>query len=416
VRPAIVVEGISKRYTLGASAGRPGQLREALLRAFGRGRGEEPDATTLWALRDVNLTVQPGEVVGLVGRNGAGKSTLLKVVARITYPTSGSLRVDGRISSLLEVGTGFHEELTGRENVFLNGSILGMTSKQIAARFDEIVAFSGVERFIDTPIKRYSSGMRLRLGFAVAAHLQSDILIVDEVLAVGDAEFQKKCLDAMSDLHGRGRTVLFVSHNMAAIENLCSRAVWIDGGRVRMDGETTDVITAYMASYSDAQAGDLDLSRIAHRRGSGEARYTGVKFLTPERAHKNVVRSGDALVIELGYEARKRIEAPHFGLTIHSETGTMVTDTSTWALGVDTPYVEAGHGTATLTIDCVSLMPGRYVLSFWIEGVGPVCFDGLDHCCKLDIETADVYGTGRGIDKQFGLVFLPCRWKLDAGP
>ena len=415
MRPAIVVEGISKRYSLGAGTGGPGQLREALRNAFGRKRPDD-DATTLWALRDVNFTVAPGEVVGLVGRNGAGKSTLLKVVARITYPTEGSVSVDGRVASLLEVGTGFHEELTGRENVFLNGSILGMTRKQIAARFDEIVAFSGVERFIDTPIKRYSSGMRLRLGFAVAAHLESDILIVDEVLAVGDAEFQKKCLDAMSDLHGGGRTVLFVSHNMAAIENLCSRAVWIDGGRVRMDGPATDVITAYMASYSDAQAGDLDLSRIEHRGGTGAVRFTGVQFFTPEGKHKDVIRSGDPLVVELSYEAHKRTDSPHFGVTIHSETGTQVTDVSTWALGVDTPFVEPGHGKAVLSIDHLNLMPGRYLLSFWIEALGRACFDSLDHCCKLDVEVADVYGSGRGIKKELGLVFLPCRWTVNPMP
>jgi lipopolysaccharide transport system ATP-binding protein len=413
MQPAIIVDAISKRYSLGARVGRPGQLREALLNVLGR-RHADDDATTLWALRDVSFSVPPGEVVGLVGRNGAGKSTLLKVVARITHPTSGAVRVNGRISSLLEVGTGFHEELTGRENVFLNGSILGMTRKQIAARFDEIVAFSGVERFIDTPIKRYSSGMRLRLGFAVAAHLQSDILIVDEVLAVGDAEFQKKCLAAMSDLHQHGRTVLFVSHNMAAVENLCSRAVWIDGGRVRMDGPTADVITAYMASYSDAEAGDLDLSRIQHRRGSGEARFTGVRFLTPAGEHKGVIRSGDPLVIQLSYEAQKRIDAPHFGVSIHSETGAQITDTSTWAVGLDTPHLGPGRGTVTLSIDQLPLMPGRYFLSFWLEALGKVCFDGLDHCCKLDVEVADIYGSGRGIAKQFGLVFLPCRWSVDA--
>jgi len=413
MQPAIIVDGVSKRYRLGASVGRPGQLRDALRSVLRRTRDDD-DATTLWALRDVSFSVQPGEVVGLVGRNGAGKSTLLKVVAGITYPTRGAVRVNGRVASLLEVGTGFHEELTGRENVFLNGSILGMTRKQIAARFDEIVDFSGVGRFIDTPIKRYSSGMRLRLGFAVAAHLRSDILIVDEVLAVGDAEFQKKCLAAMSDLHDHGRTVLFVSHNMAAVENLCSRSVWIDGGRVRMDGRSTDVIPAYMESYSDAEAGDLDLARIQHRRGTGEARFTGVKFLTPEGQHKGIVRSGDPLVIQLAYEVRERIEAPHFGVSIHSETGAQITDISTWAVGLDTPRLGPGRGTVSVTIDRLPLMPGRYFLSFWLEALGRVCFDGLDHCCKLDVEVADIYGSGRGIAKQFGLVFLPCRWSLDA--
>src|SRR5882757_5547386 len=247
---AIAVEKISKKFVLGALQ-RDTMLRErliSLLRAPFRRSSASPNV--LWALRDVSFRVDTGEVVGIIGRNGAGKSTLLKVLSKITYPTSGRVKVRGRVASLLEVGTGFHEELTGRENIFLNGSILGMKQREVEAKLDQIIEFAGVQRFIDTPIKRYSSGMRLRLGFAVAAHLDPDVLIVDEVLAVGDAGFQKKCIKAMEGLRSSGRTVLFVSHNMAAVENLCSRSIWIDAGAVRLDGPVHDVIKAYMESYA----------------------------------------------------------------------------------------------------------------------------------------------------------------------
>ncbi|HMF12188.1 MAG TPA: ABC transporter ATP-binding protein, partial [Gemmataceae bacterium] len=247
------------------------QLREALSGFLRRPSRRDDDNESIWALRDVSFQVPRGEVIGIIGRNGAGKSTLLKILSRITTPTGGSIKVRGRVSSLLEVGTGFHDELTGRENVYLNGSILGMRKREVDERFDAIVDFAGVERFLDTPIKRYSSGMRLRLGFAVAAHLDPDVLIVDEILAVGDAGFQKKCLDAMEGLHSGGRTVLFVSHNMVAVENLCSRAIWIDAGSVRMDGGAKDVIESYLASYGGAELSGTEL-QVENRVGSGEIR------------------------------------------------------------------------------------------------------------------------------------------------
>src|SRR6267154_954903 len=232
---SLEIQGLSKRYRLG-QAQHDQMLRERLVEMIKRPWGDRKEAESIWALRDVSFDADEGEVIGIVGRNGAGKSTLLKILSRITYPTSGEVKVNGRVASLLEVGTGFHDELTGRENIYLNGSILGMRKREVEERFDAIVDFSGVEQFIDTPIKHYSSGMRLRLGFAVAAHLEPDVLIVDEVLAVGDAGFQKKCIQAMEGLRNSGRTVLFVSHNLAAVENLCSRGIWIDAGKVRMDG------------------------------------------------------------------------------------------------------------------------------------------------------------------------------------
>src|SRR5215472_6162483 len=272
---SISIEGLSKRYQLGALQ-QETQLRDQLMRLLRSPFRKRTPQEILWALRDVSFKVEAGEVVGIIGRNGAGKSTLLKILAKITYPTAGRVRTRGRIAALLEVGAGFHEELTGRENIYLNGSIMGMRKKEVDTKLEAIVEFSGMQRFIDTPIKRYSSGMRSRLGFAVAAHLEPDVLIVDEVLAVGDAAFQKKCINAMHELRGGGRTVLFVSHNMAAVENLCSRGIWIANGSVRLDGPTHSVIEAYMASFSSSTGAARELGAADARRGGGEIRYTRV--------------------------------------------------------------------------------------------------------------------------------------------
>jgi len=252
----IHAEGLGKRYRLGAQVDARVTLREQIngmalapfrrLQSVLRGESAQISSNEIWALKDVSLSVAHGEVVGLIGRNGAGKSTLLKILSRITEPTEGRAEIRGRIGSLLEVGTGFHSELTGRENIFLNGVILGMTRSEIAAKLDQIVAFAEVERFLDTQVKHYSSGMSLRLAFAVAAHLQPEILLVDEVLAVGDIAFQRKCLGKMSDVAHEGRAILFVSHNLEAVQRLCDRCIWIDGGRLRMDGDTGAVVRAYL--------------------------------------------------------------------------------------------------------------------------------------------------------------------------
>ncbi|MEP6811381.1 MAG: ABC transporter ATP-binding protein [Actinomycetota bacterium] len=242
---AIQVDTVTKRYRIGAQAGAYLTLREALAARLGGDRSD--DSRVTWALHDVSFDVREGEAVGIVGANGAGKSTLLRILARITQPTRGVSRTRGRLGSLLEVGTGFHPELSGRENVYLNGAILGMTRREIRARFDEIVAFSGVERFLETPLKRYSSGMHLRLAFAVAAHVEPDIMVVDEVLAVGDARFRERCLNKMSELGREGRTVLFVSHDLGAVTRLCQRAIWLDEGRIRADGPSLPVIEEYLA-------------------------------------------------------------------------------------------------------------------------------------------------------------------------
>jgi lipopolysaccharide transport system ATP-binding protein len=250
MNPIIKAEDLSKEYHLGAARGSYSTLRESLMATvrtpFRRRRNGQSQNQTVWALKDVSFEVLPGEVLGIIGRNGAGKSTLLKILSRITEPTTGRARIRGRVGSLLEVGTGFHPELTGRENIFLNGAVLGMKRSEVATKFDEIVAFAEVERFIDTPVKHYSSGMYMRLAFAVAAFVEPEILLIDEVLAVGDADFQKKCLGKMDDVSRHGRTVLFVSHNLTAVKSLCSRAMWLDGGRIVNAGETEEVVADYL--------------------------------------------------------------------------------------------------------------------------------------------------------------------------
>jgi len=380
-------------------------LRHPLSR---NGAGERE---TIWALRDVSLELDHGEVVGIIGRNGAGKSTLLKVLSRITYPTSGRMTVNGRVAALLEVGTGFHGDLTGRENILLNGSILGMRRREIEAKLDAIVSFAGVEKFVDTPVKRYSSGMFLRLGFAVAAHVEPDVLLVDEVLAVGDAAFQKKCLNAMDELRSGGRTVLFVSHNMAAVENLCSRAVWIDEGQVRMDGKPKDVIEAYMASNADVSRLTADLSMVRNRRGNGDGRFTKLEFLGADGRPLKFLSSGDRVILRLHYEAFKSISRPDFEVGVFTELGTLVTKFSTW-IDYQIPSIQAGVGYLDLEIDCFSFLPGRYYLSLWLKIQGPTYFDVLEHCVQFDVETSDFYGSGRGIHRYFGIVFVPCQWTL----
>lgn len=284
MKPIITVENLSKHYQIGARRESPTTAREKLANAFrsplkqlrraGRGATE-----TMWALKDINFEIEPGEVVGIIGRNGAGKSTLLKILSRITEPTTGRIKLYGRVGSLLEVGTGFHPELTGRENIYLNGTILGMRRQEIVEKFDEIVAFAEIEKFLDTPVKRYSSGMYVRLAFAVAAHLEPEILIVDEVLAVGDAAFQKKCIGKMGDVARHGRTVLFVSHNLGAMANLCSRAILLADGRKFAEGSLNEVVSQYIALGKETQ-GECVWNDLQAAPGNDKVRLHAVRIIS----------------------------------------------------------------------------------------------------------------------------------------
>jgi lipopolysaccharide transport system ATP-binding protein len=371
------------------------------------------EAASIWALRDISIDIEEGEVVGLIGRNGAGKSTMLKIMSKITYPTKGSVKVRGRVASLLEVGTGFHDELTGRENIFLNGSILGMRKREVQERFDAIVDFSGVEQFLDTPIKRYSSGMRLRLGFAVAAHLEPDVLIVDEVLAVGDAGFQKKCITAMEGLRNSGRTVLFVSHNLAAVENLCSRGIWVDGGKIRMDGDAGEVIGSYMASFASGPVGGTELTQEESRQGSGKIRYTKIEYLYHDGSPCPVVRSGDALTIRFHYRAEETVRYPSFGFFLYTGMGTLITETAHRLHGVDIPELKPGIGFIDVEIDSLNILPAQYYLSLWITDIeGKNVYDG-DARAILEVESANLFKSGRTPDSRMGIAYFPQRWRVE---
>ncbi|NNM60910.1 MAG: ABC transporter ATP-binding protein [Steroidobacteraceae bacterium] len=408
---SIEIQALCKRYRLGTGH-RTGQLREQLMHLFRPRADESREEDILWALRDISFTVPEGEVVGIIGRNGAGKSTLLKILSRITQPTTGSIQVRGRVASLLEVGTGFHEELTGRENIYLNGSILGMRRREIERHFDAIVEFSGLSQFVDTPIKRFSSGMRLRLGFAVAAHLDPDVLIVDEVLAVGDAGFQKKCISAMEDLRSGGRTVLFVSHNMAAVENLCSRGIWIDKGQLRLDGTSKEVIRAYLGSYSGEEAGAQEL-QIEGRGGSGEVRFTRVELRALDGAPAPIIQSGDGLVIRMHFRAERRVERPAFTVRLYSSMGTLIADTSTGLHNVAIPATGPGDGYVDLELERLNLVSGRYTLMFKVEGGVEGRVWDEDVRCYLDVEPSADTGTVRPLNSRHGLVYFSQRWKIN---
>jgi lipopolysaccharide transport system ATP-binding protein len=370
MKPIIKVNGLSKRYRIGGEQSSYRTLRETVsqtvrdpLKGFRR-NGRE--SSTIWALKDVGFEVQPGEVIGIIGRNGAGKSTLLKVLSRITEPTTGRVELYGRVGSLLEVGTGFHPELTGRENIFLNGAILGMKRREIERKFDEIVAFAEVEKFIDTPVKRYSSGMFLRLAFAVAAHLEPEILVVDEVLAVGDASFQKKCLGKMSGVAKQGRTVLFVSHNMGAIQGLCSRAMWLSEGKMVGQGDTNRVVADYMEvagqGFEVSRADDVALLTIRK-----------VRLKNQSGGPTNNFSFGDPLTIEISYHARRRINKPYFWISVSSKFGALFA-ASMLLDGARPEYIE-GDGSITCYFESLTLLPQIYHISMGVrdaDGVTPL--------------------------------------------
>jgi lipopolysaccharide transport system ATP-binding protein len=363
-----------------------------------------------WALDGVSLEVERGEVVGLIGRNGAGKSTLLKVLSRITYPTSGHVDVSGRVGSLLEVGTGFHDELTGRENIYMNGSILGMRKREIDAAMDQIIEFADIGEFLDTPIKRYSTGMRTRLGFSVAAHLSTDVLFVDEVLAVGDVGFQKKCLGTIRQLGDRGRTVVFVSHNMAAVENLCRRSIWLSNGQVQMDGNTREVIKAYLDSFGAPRGQGVDLTDVRDRSGTGDIRFVRMEILGRDgKEQRSVVHSGDRFTVRLHYECLRDVPNPLFGVRFFSNLGTLVTEVNTWSTGFELPVATRGPGRVQVEIDFFNVMPGSYYIGLWAYTMFEA-LDVLHNVAVLEVEPSDFYGTGRGVESRFGLIFLPYRW------
>jgi ABC-type polysaccharide/polyol phosphate transport system ATPase subunit len=371
-RLAVEVSDLGKRYQLEVGAGFT-TLREHLSRKTRAQRSSAP-AGEVWALRGVSFSMDQGDVLGVIGRNGAGKSTLLKILTRITEPTTGMARIRGRVGSLLEVGTGFHEELTGRENIFLNGAVLGMTRSEIRARFDEIVEFSGVRRFLDVPIKRYSSGMKLRLAFSVAAHLEPEVILVDEVLAVGDAEFQRRCLGKMSDLRGSGRTVIFVSHDFGAIAQLCPRALWLDGGRICADGTPAEVISRYQQSFGAPGPGGRFVAA-----GAGPVVLTSVAVIDATGNATGAVRRNEPFDVELTFETSEVMPGLDLSIYLVNSRGVRVIDE---ALS-DDPRIAprlngAGRYRAALRLPPL-LAAGEYAVCVWVGTSREDFFDDQVH-------------------------------------
>lgn len=421
----IAVEGLSKRYMIGHRAAereRYVALRDVMARearniwrktadlVHGRAivQGDRVDA--FWALDDVNLQIRQGEVVGVIGRNGAGKSTLLKILSRITAPTKGRVRLRGRVASLLEVGTGFHPELTGRENVFLNGAILGMSRHEIRRKFDEIVAFAEVDEFLDTPVKRYSSGMYVRLAFAVAAHLEPDILIVDEVLSVGDAEFQRKCLGKMDAVSKDGRTVLLVSHDMRRLAALCHRAVLLNGGVVEGDGEPQMVIDRYLAKHGLAAA--VDLRQRRDLPGSGDARFQSIELLKDDRPCRSFM-AGDRFVQRLTIEVTRPIGRAFISSTISTADGIPVYEY--FNIDADCEWnATRGRYAFTIAVDRLNLYPGTYSIGLWIGDRNTYRVDYAGEAISFDVVPAPSIGVENRAQRHGALVYQDAHWTVEA--
>ena len=418
-RPIIEVENLSKRYRLGQFNAQT--MREEVEQFFARFRkkgagkwGNLPgESSEFWALKDVSFSVQPGEVVGIIGRNGAGKSTLLKILSRVTEPTAGEARIRGRVASLLEVGTGFHPELTGRENIYLNGAILGMTRAEIRGKFDEIVAFAEIDNFIDTPVKRYSSGMYVRLAFAVAAHLEPEILIVDEVLAVGDAAFQKKCLAKMEDVTRGGRTILFVSHQLGVIRSLCSRTVVLNQGQISFIGDTTAAISHYLSKNQNASIG-VDLPATLPRSGSGKVLLRKIWITDPQGREQTSVVSGQTVVFNFSLlkKTPASVHKVSIGFSIHNylndDLSILYSDYSGYLFNLNSP-----KSTISCTVANFPFSGGRYLIHVRIIANGEEADCPHEFAAVLNVENGNFYNSSTPFHGGIGPVLLSGRWSFE---
>jgi len=404
---AIEIENVSKQYRLGLVS--TGTISHDLNRWWAinvmhkedpylkigetNDRSKKGESDYVWALKDINFNVEQGDVVGIIGKNGAGKSTLLKLLSRVTTPTTGEIRVRGRIASLLEVGTGFHPEMTGRENIYMNGAIMGMTKHEIASKLDEIVDFSGCERYIDTPVKRYSSGMTVRLGFAVAAHLEPEILIVDEVLAVGDAEFQKKAIGKMQDIsHGGGRTVLFVSHNMASIKRLCKKGILLKDGMVHYQGEVNDTINEYLNANVNAfeTLSIADMPRVG--RCNGKVKITNIEYLDKNN-DKTAPCCGRFLRIRLTLDIKEKLRNAYFSMGVYDNYGGQILSMPSIAIKEEF-CISKDKGYIDIDIPKLPLTEGVYHIGFSCNADKELV-DFIDSVIRLDVEPGDFFGHGR---------------------
>jgi lipopolysaccharide transport system ATP-binding protein len=400
----IRIENLGKQYHIGELQARYKTIRESLTEAAQapfrrlasviRGHSSAVSNETIWALKNVSFEAKRGEVLGVIGHNGAGKTTLLKILSRITEPTEGYAEIRGRLGSLLEVGTGFHPELTGRENIYLNGAILGMKRVEIERKFDEIVAFSEIEKFIDTPVKHYSSGMYVRLAFAVAAHLEPEILLVDEVLAVGDMAFQNKCLGKMNNVAGEGRTVFFVSHNMAVVQSLCSRVVLVDGGRIIADGDPLPMIEQY-SSQVQAGNGIFDLTNHSRSGGDGRVRIEQLRIIDATLRPTPSVPMGSMLGFEIDFSSEIPLDRGEFLIAIFNNLMQRVCRLSSAQSGFFVDE-EMRKGTIRCFMPSVNLTAGRYYLNVVIAGRNRrEWYDSCAQAAAFDVLEADVFGTGR---------------------
>jgi lipopolysaccharide transport system ATP-binding protein len=415
-QPAIAANGLGKMYRIGQARERYPTFRDALvkgitapLRRFQNLSGGVEADEAFWALKDVSFEVRPGEVIGVIGRNGAGKSTLLKILSRITDPTEGQARISGRVASLLEVGTGFHPELTGRENIYLNGAILGMKRSEIDNKFDLIVEFAEIRKFLETPVKRYSSGMYVRMAFAVAAHLEPEILIVDEVLAVGDAEFQKRCLGRMKEVaSGLGRTVLFVSHNMAAIRSLCSRCLVLDGGQIAFDGSPDDAVGKYLRhDVTDGLQSEVKFTKTSN----AHPMMTAARVMRGEAVCSDF-HYGDEIALEVDYQSPYPTASPTLGYVIYAQDGQAIINANNCYQPMTGECPPTSRGTVRAGLGLVPLSAGRYTISVW--------FGAHDHVThyeqfilEFSIHQKDIWGVGKLPDREISMMWWPTQFSME---
>ena len=405
-QPLVELNGVSRMFAMRRDRSR--SLQELFIRLF---RGAKTPPNVFWPLRDISLAISRGDCVGVIGPNGSGKSTLLKLITGILEPTHGELIVSGRLSSLLELGAGFQLDLTGRENIYLNGSIYGLSRAQIDDRLDRIVGYAELGEFIDTPVKHYSSGMYVRLGFAVAIHTEPDLLLVDEVLAVGDIAFQRKCLTSIYQYRNSGGTLLFVSHDLSTIQSICNRALWLENGSIQAEGDATDVIMKYqhhVASLEDAKQGSAQLAPTGtgQRWGTGQLEIRDVELCGAGGEPKSVFFTGDEMQIRLHYHSRQRIENPIFGLAIHHQNGINIFGPNTKFAGLDIPCVE-GSGTIVYTIGRLPLLAGGYAVSVAaVNDSDTETFDYHDRAYSFQ-----VYPGERG--DGYGMVVLDGNWQTE---
>jgi ABC-type polysaccharide/polyol phosphate transport system ATPase subunit len=399
---AVCLKSVSKKFAYSHS--RSQTLQESFLRHFGARRSQEFQQGSFWALQNIDLEIEHGRMLGLVGDNGSGKSTILKLISRILSPTTGEIEVNGRVAALLELGAGFHPDLTGRENIHLNGSILGLGGGEIRRRLDDIVAFADIGPFIDTPLRHYSSGMQVRLGFAIATTLEPEILLIDEVLAVGDQNFQRKCIARIRELHVGGVTVIFVSHNLDTVRKICDSAVWIDEGRTQATGDPDEVIGRYLQHVARETQSGSKLPMLNGRNwGSGEAVITGVEFLDADGRTPELFVTGQSLTARIHYLAHQRVEQPAFGVAIYGPDGTHLTGPNTALNRLDIPAIE-GEGHVDYIVDSLPLMHGRYEFTAAIYDYDSIHPFHHQH-------RAYSFSVARGNQPPVeGQVWIPCRW------